>query len=462
MKTRIGLIKRIKLNFARKVIIYKLAFKNLTRQKKRNAILAIAIAFGFFVVTAIDGLTAGIVDNLENQIAQLVGGTVLIQGIEKIPPTEEGKKSQLISIIRDGAYIKNLVEESGINYKSVSFYSTNTGRVIFEGNKSVVQLYGRDLSDKDLTDSFQFVSGGIENLKPYSVLISDKTAESLGLEVGDQFIFSTSTVYGQNAVTDLTVAGIFKSNSLINTLQAYTDLAELNTLIGLPEDGYTIFSIYLNNKEEQVKVANLIENKLREDGQNVSSRLQAMMTNPTNIGRGITKQFEGEDNQWEGTKWGVEALYDQIGGIKTVVNVVHVVATVILLVILFIVMVGISNTYRMILYERIREIGTMRALGMEGKTTGKIFTTEAVVLCILGAVLGLLISVVAMTIVHFIPVSNEALRLFLDNGHFTFKLSAVSIIVQYILLIALTSWAVWGSARKAAKMNPAEALRTFK
>ena len=103
MKTRIGLIKRIKLNFARKVIIYKLAFKNLTRQKKRNAILAIAIAFGFFVVTAIDGLTAGIVDNLENQIAQLVGGTVLIQGIEKIPPTEEGKKSQLISIIRDGA-----------------------------------------------------------------------------------------------------------------------------------------------------------------------------------------------------------------------------------------------------------------------------------------------------------------------------------------------------------------------
>ena len=139
MKTRIGLIKRIQLNFARKVIIYKLAFKNLTRQKKRNAILAIAIAFGFFVVTAIDGLTAGIVDNLENQIAQLVGGTVLIQGIEKNPPTEEGKKSQLISIIRDGAYIKNLVEESGINYKSVSFYSTNTGRVIFEGNKIAIK-----------------------------------------------------------------------------------------------------------------------------------------------------------------------------------------------------------------------------------------------------------------------------------------------------------------------------------
>ena len=43
-----------------------LALRNLTRNKRRNAILAVAIAFGFFVVTAIDGLTTGMVGNLEN------------------------------------------------------------------------------------------------------------------------------------------------------------------------------------------------------------------------------------------------------------------------------------------------------------------------------------------------------------------------------------------------------------
>ena len=36
-----------------------LALKNLTRQKRRNAVLAIAIAFGFFVVTTVDGLVTG-------------------------------------------------------------------------------------------------------------------------------------------------------------------------------------------------------------------------------------------------------------------------------------------------------------------------------------------------------------------------------------------------------------------
>ena len=44
--------------------ILKLSLRNLTRQKRRNAILAIAIAFGFFVVTTIDGLTTGMVGNI--------------------------------------------------------------------------------------------------------------------------------------------------------------------------------------------------------------------------------------------------------------------------------------------------------------------------------------------------------------------------------------------------------------
>ena len=61
-----------------------LALRNLTRNKRRNAILAIAIAFGFFVVTAIDGLTTGMVGNLENQITQQ--GSVIWKKYEVFTP----------------------------------------------------------------------------------------------------------------------------------------------------------------------------------------------------------------------------------------------------------------------------------------------------------------------------------------------------------------------------------------
>ncbi len=66
--------------------IFRLALRNLTRQKRRSFILAIAIAFGFFVVTGIDGRASGAVTNLEYQMTQLVGGTVLVAGFEKTAP----------------------------------------------------------------------------------------------------------------------------------------------------------------------------------------------------------------------------------------------------------------------------------------------------------------------------------------------------------------------------------------
>ena len=446
-----------------------LALRNLTRNKRRNAILAVAIAFGFFVVTAIDGLTTGMVGNLENQIAQLVGGNVIVQGLEWENPTTPGAKAKLVNIVRDRDYVKNIVEELGIKYEYSTSYTMSGGTIIFNGKRSVIQLYGRDLQEKLLQDSFQFVEGGVNLSATNGIIISDKTADSMNLKIGDQVIYSTYTVYGQNTFADMTITGITKSNSFINTVQAYAYIEDLNSIIEMPKGGYSMYAIYLRDKSQQTKAANMVEARIRQDHEknpeiNVTSRLEAMKTNPTNVGMGIEKQIDPSkpENEWKGVKYGVETLYDEIPQIKTVLNIVHIITTVILLVILLIVMVGVSNTYRMVLYERIREIGTMRALGMTGKDTRKVFTNEAVILCIIGAIAGLIFAVFVMGIIHLIPISNESLGFFLAKGHFSFKVSVISIIIQYVMLIILTSLAVRGSAKQAARMSPAEALRTIK
>lgn len=446
-----------------------LALRNLTRNKRRNAILAIAIAFGFFVVTAIDGLTTGMVGNLENQITQLIGGNVIMQGLEwKNPETPDGKV-RIVNIVRDRDYIKNIVDELNINYEYYSCFTMSSGTAIFNGKKASLQLYGRDLEEKLLHDSMQFVSGGVDRSVKNGLIISDKIAEALNLQIGDELIYSTWTVYGQNTFADMKVTGILKSNSFINSMQAYADIEDVNEIIEMPEGGYSMFSIYLRDNSAQTKAAMMVEERIRKDHDinpeiNVTNRALAMKTNPTNIGKGIEKQIDSRkpENEWQGVMYGVETLYDEIPQIKTVLNIVHLVTTIILIVILLIVMVGVSNTYRMVLYERIREIGTMRALGMTGKDTRRVFTNEAVILCIIGAIAGLIFSVIVMAIIHCIYIDNEALSFFLQKGHFTFRLSALSIIVQYVILIILTSLAVRGSAKQAARMSPAEALRTVK
>ena len=56
-----------------------LAFRNLSRQKKRTFMLAGAIAFGFFIVTLIDGVVTGGMRNFEEQFAFLFGGNVIVE-----------------------------------------------------------------------------------------------------------------------------------------------------------------------------------------------------------------------------------------------------------------------------------------------------------------------------------------------------------------------------------------------
>ena len=446
-----------------------LALRNLTRNKRRNSILAIAISIGFAVVTAIDGLAAGMVDNLENQITQLVGGNVITQGLEWLNPETPGGKVKLVNIVRDRDYMKNIVDELGIKYEYYSCYTMSSGTAIFNGKKASLQLYGRDLEEKLLQDSFQFVSGGINTTEKNGLIISDKVAEALNVQVGDEIIYSTTTVYGQNTFSDMTITGILKSNSFMNSMQAYAAIEDVNEIIEMPEGGYSLFSIYLRDKNMQTKAAIMIEDRIRQDSEknpeiNVTSRELAKKTHPTNIGKGIEKQVDTKkpENEWSGVKYGVETLYDEIPALKTVMKIVHLVTTIILIVILLIVMVGVSNTYRMVLYERIREIGTMRAIGMSGKDTRKVFVSEAVILCVIGAIAGLILAIFFMSFIHLFEIPIESLSFFLKKGHFTFRISAISVCIQYIILVVLTSLAVRGSAKQAANMSPAEALRTIK
>ena len=58
--------------------ILKIAFRNLNRQKRRSVLLVIAIVFAFFIVTFIDGMSAGAMKSMEYQLAKVIGGHVYI------------------------------------------------------------------------------------------------------------------------------------------------------------------------------------------------------------------------------------------------------------------------------------------------------------------------------------------------------------------------------------------------
>lgn len=117
---------------------------------------------------------------------------------------------------------------------------------------------------------------------------------------------------------------------------------------------------------------------------------------------------------------------------------------------------GIINTQYISVLERTREIGLMKALGMRGRSVSRLFQFEAAWIGFLGGVIGVIVAVAAGLALN--PWITKALSL--GDGTNLLIFQPIPIIAMIIVLIIIAMLAGWFPARKAAKLDPIEALRT--
>lgn len=429
-----------------------LAFRNLSRQKKRSFLLGGAIAFGFFIVTFVDALAGGSLRNLSEQFSFLFGGNIFIQASQK-------DDDKVMTVTKDALFIQDVLKESGIRYTTEGKRTMLFGTIIYEGQKAVTNISGCDFEkEKRLKDSISLVQGSWENMQDANALIIGETmAENLGIEVGETVLFEMQTAKDYATVGEFKIAAINRDSSLLGSIMVYSHIAYLNELYELDEDAFFFYTIMAEDHENQDALANQLETIIKKY-KPVTSRLEAVKKNPLNIVRGINEQLK--EASWEGDMYSVITFDDQVPNIKQILSIVQYVSLGILVALFLVIMIGISNTYKMVIFERIKEIGTMRALGVKQKEAGRIFMWEAVLLSLFGSLVGFIVAILGMKVLSLFTFTSEELSLFLHNGHWTYVLNAGSISIKLIVVVLLTMLAVRGSAKQAAKLNPAEALRT--
>ena len=122
-----------------------------------------------------------------------------------------------------------------------------------------------------------------------------------------------------------------------------------------------------------------------------------------------------------------------------------------------IVLISILNVMVMAVYERVREIGTMAAIGTLPGKIRALFFCEGLFLGLIGAAVGSFVSMIAILAVKYAHLTFAFGRQ--DRILLNPSVSVAQMLMTAAIVIGVTILAVLEPAYKASKLEPIEALR---
>jgi putative ABC transport system permease protein len=313
-----------------------------------------------------------------------------------------------------------------------------------------------------LKERLVLVKGSWEDAsQPDAIIISQSVANKLNVLPGDKIVAQLQTVTGQNNVGEFRVAAISVDSSIIGSRMTYVQLEYLNNLIGLGKGEYMSLGIMLDRLDLSDGFATSLYTSMKGNGIQLFDRNAKQESTSTTPFQAMISEQNSET--WSGTKYRVYTIDDVLSQARQIVVALDTASVAILIVLFAIVMIGNSNTFRMSMYERIREIGTMRAVGVQRGEIRAMFLYEALFLALAGAIAGIVLALVIMGILGLFSFDPQsAIFLILKRGHLSFYLPPLRAIGNIAIIAVLTLVAVYAPANAAAKLAPAEALRTVK
>ncbi|WDV56549.1 FtsX-like permease family protein [Streptomyces coeruleorubidus] len=365
-----------------------LAGQNAVRNPRRTGATASALTIGLTLVTALTML-----------------GVTLGQAVDKMT-TDIVKADYMVTAVGgsglDASAVAALRKAEGVN--AVSQEQPASMRL----GGSLQPVSGVTPADFQRAIHLTTVSGSLGTFARGQIAVADDIARSNGWKTGD----SVPVTYDDAKSGKLTVGAVFERNTVVSPVVVSTDVLE-------PHEAESVISrIYVKTDGG-------------ESAANKRAVVDALAGNPA---------IEIGDRQDIRAEFG--------GFISTALNVMYG----LLAMSLVIAVLGIVNTLAMSVFERQREIGMLRATGLDRRRVKRMIRLEAVVISVFGAAIGLgLGAFLGWAVGETVASSVPGYALVLPWGRFALSL----------LLAALvgTLAAMW-PARSAARLNMLTAIKS--
>lgn len=444
----------------------KRAGRSLRSAKGRTILTSLAIAVGAFTLTA--ALAAGtgarqyadklITSNVDPQSVFVAKDETLFGGGA---PGAGGLKEYSENATQFGGAtfkaldqndIETLEKISGVE-KVVPTYLVTAQYVVFEGSET---RYTTDITAYDPSVRADTAAGSLPELGRQigerDVVIPESFAETLGRKPSEM-IGKTVTVRVQRAIvppSDQEIQAAFLSGgaTAVEKLVSAESRDEVFTISAVSAKSSTTFSasaaLFISDFAAQE-----LSNYITEGTDQYQKYITATVVVKEGVEPTEVKKAAEDAGIVARTAQDLQDLLftivNTIQGIVVVFGVLALVASIF----------GIINTQYISVLERTREIGLMKALGMRGRHVSRLFQYEAAWIGFLGGTLGALVAWGVGTALN--PTISELLTIG-ENRILVFEPIPIVGLVFALMLIAMI--AGWFPARKAAKLDPIDALRT--
>jgi len=244
---------------ARLRLLSSLAFRNLVRQRRRNLLLGVALAFGTMILIVANAFAAGITDTLLNKIIVQMTGHLELAVIER------ARVQNLL--IRDRAHYLQLLKDNLPDIREISENVAVFSRAIGVGKGENVIVVPMDLGDTaDPAQSAdaeyllnRVIEGDIKDLlsQQYEnpvAIFADK-AKALNVKLLDTLKMRLKTITGQEQSARFTVVMLLKSESMFESGALFLPLKNLKILRGIRENETGSLQVTFKNFDSPRSVA---------------------------------------------------------------------------------------------------------------------------------------------------------------------------------------------------------------
>jgi putative ABC transport system permease protein len=411
--------------------IFKIAFRNLLRYKRRTLLTGLLITLGIVLVILFSGLSGSFKAMMIGQItdsnlAQMqIHKKGYVSSIDTMPlnltldAKRYGKIEQLLS---EFASIKAWAPRIKLNAMLSNFTDTTNIRLNAILPEKEIQVCpdvaSRMTFDKE-RDKAVLISQG-------EVIIPERLAKGMNLKIGDPVVLVANNRDGSVNGLNFKIAGIIESVLGPQGKEGYMHIKDAEALLRMdtPEVIEVAIRVHDFNRLEKIHTA-------------VSSKLAGFINK-----KGMP---EFEIHTWE-----------KLSPFSNIAKMIDFMTLTMKIIMIAIVLISILNVMMMSVYERVREIGTMSAIGTSPGRIMGLFLAEGFLMGFFSTIAGNIMGLSGVYALNMYKISfafGQQENILLSPTIDIIELLGVSGIV---LLVSV--FASFQPAYKASRMEPVDAL----